>query len=111
MKITHEANWQKSSTLVFWGEVAPSDHLVQIYDNEEVILDSLEGFVNSGLVAGDSIILIATKEHLASLDQRLVRYGFDIAALRTADRYITLDAEELLSKFMVNGWPDETLFF
>jgi len=37
--------WQQSTSHVFWGEIAPSDHLVQIYENDDVILDSLQGFV------------------------------------------------------------------
>ena len=36
-------------TKVFWGEMSPCDHLVQIYQDDEILLDSLEGFV-----AGDS---------------------------------------------------------
>jgi len=38
---------------VFWGEIAPCEHLVQIYDNDGAFLDSLEGFVAGGLRAGD----------------------------------------------------------
>ena len=36
-------------TKVFWGEMSPCDHFVQIYQDDEILLDSLEGFV-----AGDS---------------------------------------------------------
>jgi hypothetical protein len=34
---------------VFWGEIAPCDHLVQIYEQEAAFMDSLEGFVGGGI--------------------------------------------------------------
>lgn len=103
-------DWQKSNADVFWGEIAPCNHLIQIYENDEVVLDSIEGFVSNGLKIGDSVIIIATEMHLNALDARLRAVGFDIDALRLTNQFIPLDAEETLSKFMVNGWPDEILF-
>lgn len=95
---------------VFWGEIAPCEHLVQIYDEEGVFLDSLEGFVAGGLDAGDGIIVIATPVHLRVLKSRLEARGMDIDAARAGDQYIALDAVETLSRFMVDGWPDEAKF-
>jgi hypothetical protein len=36
--------------------------------------------------------------------------SFDLTALRSRDQYIPLDAEETLSKFMVDDWPEDRLF-
>ena len=60
--------WKNSNIQVFWGEIAPCDHVVQIYENDTVFLNTLEGFAGSGLLSGDSVIIIATKEHLSSLN-------------------------------------------
>lgn len=103
-------DWQQSNIDVFWGEIAPCDHLVQIYEDDHIFLDSLEGFANTGIIAGDSVIIIATAEHLNALENRLFARGLDITALIAGDQYIPLNAEDALSKFMVNGWPDERLF-
>ena len=46
----------------------------------------------------------------ASLSSKLSSYGISIPALIADDRYVPLDAEETLSAFMVNGWPDEGRF-
>jgi hypothetical protein len=102
--------WQQSNLQVFWGEIAPCDHVVQIYENDTVFLHALEGFVGSGLLAGDSVIIIATAAHLLALERRLIHQGFDVDTLRASDRFIGLDAAETLSKFMVNNWPDEMRF-
>lgn len=95
---------------VFWGELAPCDHCVQIYEDDAAFLDALEGFVAGGIRQGDAIILIGTPAHLASLRMRLLRNGFDVDAAMARDQYIALDARETLETFMVNGWPDEALF-
>ena len=105
-----EKSWQKTNLQFFWNEVANSDHVVQIYENDKVFLDTLEGFVGSGLLAGDTVVIIATSEHISMLNNRLHRQGFNLDGLIESSRYITLDASETLSGFMVNGWPDENLF-
>jgi hypothetical protein len=100
----------RGGTEVFWGEIAPCEHLVQIYENEGVFLDTLEGFVSGGLKAGDSVILIATVTHLNALEGRLKANGLDVEAARRQDQYISLVAQEALAKFMVQDWPDDELF-
>lgn len=95
---------------VFWGEISPCEHLVQIYQDDGVFLDSLEGYVSGGILAGDGVVVIATPPHLAALNKRLVSRGIDIHTAASRDQYLALDAEEMLSKFMIKGRPDETLF-
>ena len=94
----------------FWGEMAPCEHLVQIYDRDDVFLDSLEGFVTGGLRAGDGVIIIAMQSHRAALEDRIRAAGIDLEAARANDQYIDLDAGETLGTFMRDGWPDEKLF-
>jgi hypothetical protein len=101
---------QPSEFNVFWGEISPCDHLVQIYDEDAVFLDALEGFIAGGLRRGDAAIVIATPRHRASLDRRLRAQELDIDAAIAEDRYQVLDAERTLSQFMRDGWPDEDLF-
>lgn len=95
---------------VFWGEIAPCEHLVQIYADDQVYLDALEGFIAGGLRAGDGVIVIATQAHRDALDQRLLERDIDLVSARESDQYIALDAKETLAKFMVNGWPDDIAF-
>lgn len=104
------SNLQPANPDVFWGEIAPCDHLVQIYDDDGVFLDTLEGFIKGGLLAGDSTIVIATATHRNALEGRLRAHGIDLDAARSQDKYISLDAEETLAKFVVNGWPNDDLF-
>ena len=96
---------------VFWGEIAPCDHILQIYENDEQFINTLKGFVTKGFQLGESVIIIATPEHLRALNQRLREEGWDLFSLTLQDQYIPLSAEETLGKFMINGWPDENLFY
>jgi hypothetical protein len=66
--------------------------------------------VGGGLKAGESSIVIATPEHLATLNRRLVDSNVDLTCAIAEDRYIALDAETSLARFMINQMPDEDLF-
>jgi hypothetical protein len=110
ISVAGKSEWQKSDAQVFWGEIAPSDHVVQIYENDQTFLDLLCGYVTGGIRNGDSVVIIATDEHIKCLNEKLKSAGFDPFYLALKDQYIALDAEETLAKFMVNGWADEILF-
>jgi len=109
-KMNVNIEWQKSKQSVFWGEIAPCDHVVQIYEDNGSFLDVLSGFVGEGINAGDAVIVIATKEHIGGLENRLQKYGLYIDYLVKVNRYISVDAHELLSAFMIKDWPDPILF-
>lgn len=95
---------------VFWGEMAPCEHLLQIYEDDAVLLDTLTGFVAGGLQSGESAVVIATAPHLEELERRLAAAGVDVAAARSDDQFIALRADRTLARFMVQGWPDENRF-
>ena len=95
---------------IFWGEIPPSEHLVQVYESESVFLDTLEGFVTGGLRSGDGVIIIATEDHLHELNERVALRGQDGDAFRESGQLIELIAGEVLELFMVDGWPDEARF-
>ena len=103
-------DWQEDNVQEFWNETAPGHHLLQIYENETVFLNSLEGFAGSGLLAGESVIIIATTQHLFQLEYRLLVQGFEIEVLKKSRQYIPIDAAWMLSTFMKEGQPDEKLF-
>jgi hypothetical protein len=108
--MSSQSDIQSSGTNVFWGEIAPCEHIAQFYEHEGVLLDTLVGFIGGGLKAGESAIVIATTEHLKVLEERLEASNVDVATARSKDQYITLVAEEALAMFMVKQWPDDKLF-
>jgi hypothetical protein len=93
-------------TLKSNGDIVPVEHIAQFYYRDGVLIDSLSEFVDAGLKSGESAIVIATKEHIQALDDRLNKLGVDVPMNRLLDHYITVAADEALSKFMENQWLD-----
>jgi hypothetical protein len=97
-------------TGVFWGEIAPCEHVCQIYGDDESFLDALEGYIAGGLRSGEGVIAIATQAHLEALERRLRTLDVDLDEAVADDRFLALSAEATLDRFMVNGWPDDARF-
>ncbi|HEV2295707.1 MAG TPA: MEDS domain-containing protein [Tepidisphaeraceae bacterium] len=95
---------------LYWGEIEPREHLIQLYREDDEFLDALEGFVVAGLRGGDGVIVLATSPHLGALEVRLRAGGDDPAGPKYRDRYIAVSAEQSLAQFMIGGWPDAARF-
>ena len=94
-----------------WSVMGESDHFVQFYETDRFLLNSLGGFAGAGLRMGEAVIVIATEEHRQGLDELLQESGLDIFRARATGQYVSLDASETLSTFMVDGQPDAELCF
>jgi hypothetical protein len=81
-----------------------------MYDDDEAFLTTLECFVAEGWRAGETVIVIATSLHLNALEERLQVHGEHLINARAQGHYFPISAEEMLSRFIVSGWPDQTLF-
>jgi len=101
---------QTTQNPVFWGEIAPCEHVAQFYEHEGVLIETLIGFIGAGLKAGESAIVIATAAHLKALEEGLQDCGVDLVGALVEHRYIALLADEALTRFMVKQWPDDDLF-
>lgn len=93
-----------------WSAMNESAHFVQFYETDTFLVNSLKGFISTGLNEGDACIVVARKEHREGLERLLQTHGVDLAAARSSGQYISLDASETLSKFMVNGTPEPQRF-
>jgi len=101
--------WHQVDSQLFWEHIAPSDHVVQIYEKDEDLLDLLEDYAVGGIKSNAGIIIIATKAHLELLDVRLQTQGLNINELQADNQYIRLEVHSCLSQIMENGWPNEIL--
>jgi hypothetical protein len=90
--------------------VTAHDHAVNFYDHDSDIVAEVARFVAAGLGRGERAVVVATAEQRDALDEVLLQYGADAVQARVMGRYLTLDARELLAKFMVDGLPDPQKF-
>ena len=109
MSATKQARLSDSSRIAPLAH-EQSTHLVQFYEQDSFLLEELSRFIGIALGAGDAAVVIATKAHRDGLSDRLRARGFDTVKASKQDRYITVDAAETLSKFIVNGEPDAERF-
>jgi hypothetical protein len=77
----------------------PHEHAVHFYARDETLLTRLEEYVLEGLRLDEVVVVIATPAHRQQLRDRLATWELEEA-------FVGLDANEMLSRFMVNGMPD-----
>jgi DNA-binding NarL/FixJ family response regulator len=85
-------------------------HEAGFYSDDRCLLDDLTQFIGATLKAGNAAIVVATESHRNSLLPKLQASGLDVSAAIEEGRYISLDAADILSTFMVNGMPDPVRF-
>ena len=102
--------WQNADADIFWSEIARFDHVVQVYENDAIFIDTLTGFVESAIRSNENAIVIATDRHLTALESTLESRGHKIETLIAENRFIPVSAEEMLHEFFINGTMDESRF-
>ncbi len=93
-----------------WSEMGDTEHFVQFYEADGFLLNSLSGFIGTAINSGDGAVVVATKAHRDGLDELLRANGLDVTNAIACGRYVSLDAAETLSKFMVDGAPEASRF-
>ena len=86
-------------------------HEVQFYSHDAVFLESVSQFIGAALNAGNAAIVFATRPHRDNLRQELLAQGLDVDGVIQQGAYVSLDAADTLSTFMVNDWPHTLRFF
>jgi diguanylate cyclase (GGDEF)-like protein len=86
------------------------EHLVEFYETEDFLVKTVADFISPPLHRDDAAVVAATAEHLAAFAAAIRREGVDLDAAVEDGRYVTVDADELLGAFMIDGTPDPALF-
>lgn len=85
-------------------------HHVGFYEDEAQLLDDYAVTAEEALLSGNTFVVVADRSRCEKLRERLVARGIDIHRAIAEDRYASAEPADVLARFMVNGWPDETLF-
>src|ERR1700686_4163770 len=101
---------ESPATDVNWIELDRSPHAIQFYSGEGFLLDSLSRFVSTALEAGDSCFVFATQAHLEGLAERLRARGVDTKRAVNEQRYVAMDAFQVLSQIMGDGKVNKSRF-
>jgi PAS domain S-box-containing protein/excisionase family DNA binding protein len=93
-----------------WQEMGPSEHLVQFYEADAVLVETVSEYIGAGLRAGEVTIAIITETHRADVEDRLRADGLDLASAHATGQYIPLNAAETLALIMSDGEPNPAHF-
>jgi signal transduction histidine kinase/ActR/RegA family two-component response regulator len=93
-----------------WSKMGQTEHFAQFYEADSFLINSLSSFAAEGLRSGDAVIVVATKQHREDLEQLLKSNELDLVAAGASGQYVSLDATDLLSRFMVEGALDPARF-
>lgn len=93
------------------GYTAVHTHIVQFSEHDDSLITTVTRLIVDGLQAGSSCLVFATPAHRANLEQHLTIYGADLAAARANGTFVSLDARETLTHFLVDNQPEPARFF
>ena len=79
------------------------EHFVQFYEKDDFLIDSLCRFVTDGLQANETVVVVATDEHLNALNRRLSERNLDVVAAITTGNYVPMSAEATLAELISDG--------
>lgn len=92
-------------------QAEPHSHYVQFYKADEPLLNRNVGYyLWEGLLRGDGLMVVATKQRRRSLTDHLERLGADVVEACNQGQLLFHDARKMLDRFMLAGLPDRGRF-
>ena len=92
------------------ANAGPSDHVVQLYQDQDFLNRAVCRFAAAALQNGEGIILVPTVKHWDAFRPRLIAEGIDVEAAQKRGQLTIVDADETLPRFMHDGMPDSPVF-
>jgi hypothetical protein len=88
----------------------PRAHIVQFHESSVFLLDGVVSFLAPALHATGVAVVIAIPAHREGIANRLAALGIDPEEATAAGRYVSFDAESLLTQLCPNGMPEPERF-
>lgn len=88
---------------------ARDDHFVELYDDDDALVASVRTFLSKGLEAGEVAVIIGTPAHRRAIERELGA-TIDLEGARRSGLFESLDAQDTLDAFTVDGLLDPVRF-
>lgn len=85
-------------------------HLAQFFDSDAALVGGACQFIREGIEAGETCIALTTTAHHVAIATQLASCGLNADAMLCAYRYIAVDAQATLQRFLGDEGPDEQRF-
>jgi hypothetical protein len=89
----------------------PHGHDVVFYAGDDELAGQVTDYLLGAMRAGGVGVTVATPAHRAAVEHRLEQAGVNLLAARAHGTYVALDAEEVMGRFMINGFADPAGFW
>ena len=90
-------------------EAPAGRHFAQIHRDPGILVESVFTFLEAGLRAGNSILIVAAAEQLDRLFERLEASKFHPKSLRDAGQLGHVDSQRIIQQFSANGASDRSI--
>ena len=105
-----ERRSQSVTREMFWSPTSVADpHAVGLYDSDDDLIAMVVDYIGPAL-EHEAVVVVMRAEQLAALERALIAAGSDVDAARRDGRFVTLDATQMLTTFMVEDMPDRDRF-
>lgn len=86
------------------------DHTAQLFDTRDSVADAVSNFVRDGLLAGETVLVVATDVHWDAIRGKCREQGVDVTTALRAGWLQVRDAKDLLAEFMYRDRPEWSKF-
>ena len=90
--------------------LASHHHQLLFYSSDAAVVGAYSRFIARQLHDGNSVIVLVTDAHEASIRRTLRESHVDLAMAIRQERYIPVNISELLASVTVDGWPERARF-
>lgn len=88
----------------------PPPHVVHLYQDDLSLIGRTANLSRKALASGDSVLVIATRDHLLEIVRQLESVGIDLQEASRSGRFTSLDARETLSRLLVDNQVSQARF-
>jgi hypothetical protein len=85
-------------------------HAVRFYKDSDSLCKTVGSFLKDGFAESQPAVVIATADHGRMISECLAAQGIDVRDLMATRQLVVVDANAMLSQFMVDGMPNQSLF-
>ncbi|GAC1480505.1 MAG: hypothetical protein NVS1B4_25680 [Gemmatimonadaceae bacterium] len=105
----HNATVRGAAGRVHFASAART-HVVQFYENDDYLADTVALFIGDGLEMGQPVVAILGRRHRELIVTRLSLFGVAVESAVSEGRLTFLDSQQCLAAIMSGPMPDATRF-
>lgn len=89
----------------------PEDHDVVFCSRDDELARQASEYLLGAMRDNGTGVVLATPQHRTAIEARMAQAGVSLTAARARGAYVALDAGEVMSRFMINGFADPAAFW